>query len=144
MRIRAFLYCFMKADVLIVASYSQLDIRKHCIKCHPYWAGRLSALSDQRCRVKSIFKDHEPLIILSRSPVGWKTYGKRKEMFLHVSLVGYYFNCFFLIIPLFLFKDMVRKWLWKLWWNPKICLTYHQKDTCLMLLDNNIDIDIQN
>ena len=37
-----------QADVLIVASYFQIDIRKHCIKCHPYWAGRLSAKSDER------------------------------------------------------------------------------------------------
>ena len=94
MRIRVF-YCVpIKADVLIVASYSQIDIRKHCIKCHPYWAGRLSALSDQRCRVKATFKDDEHLI-LSQPPVGWKTFGKRKEMFLHISIVGYYFDCLF-------------------------------------------------
>ena len=43
----------VQADALIVASYSQLDMRRHCFKCHPYWTGHLDSNNDTRSRIST-------------------------------------------------------------------------------------------
>ena len=43
----------IQADALIVASYSQLDMRRHCFKCHPYWTGHLDSYNDTRSRMST-------------------------------------------------------------------------------------------
>ena len=78
-------YCLVKADVLIVASYSQIDVRKHCIKCHPYWAGRLSALSDQRYKFKCC--NNTPYFLVDRLLVG-RHMVKEKKWFYTFLLLG--------------------------------------------------------
>jgi len=56
------------ADILIIASYSELDIKRHCIKCYPFWAGRISSIEPERT---------------------WSTIGKEADIVLHVMVVGY-------------------------------------------------------
>ena len=40
-------------------------------------------------------------LTFGRSPVGWKTFGKRGEMFLHISIVGYMMTLFFFYVFIF-------------------------------------------
>jgi len=58
-------------DALIVASYTELNIRRHCIKCYPYWAGRL--ISEEKLNSRS----------------GWRTVANESQIVLHVIMVGY-------------------------------------------------------
>ena len=48
-----YIHIRVQADALIVASYSQLDMRRHCFKCHPYWTGHLDSYNDTRSRMST-------------------------------------------------------------------------------------------